>query len=407
MLVLESFPQGIAEAFTANWPWVLLTALLAVGAMALFWLVLPRWTERFLAWVDELVPGDFSSVHRPLSRLLLALASILVLAAAGLAIASSLGADTSGLLTALGNWALSVGQWLAARVARVLLVIGIAYVAVRYVARWMPRLVQQYLGQRAGDVADRTEVQKRTKTLGEVMRRTTSVVIVVVAFLVVLSELGVNIAPLLAGAGVAGIAVGFGAQTLIRDFLAGVFILLEDQFRVGDVVEVAGVSGVVEGINLRRTVLRDLQFTVHTVPNSEIRVASNLTKERSRAVLDIQVAYKEDLDRVIAVLNRVGKEMYEDPAFRPLMNEPLQALRVEGFLDSGISIKVMGETKPIQQWTVMGEFRRRVKRVFDEEGIEMPFPHRTLYLGQDLQRLLRPALDPAKRRAQSTVEEDN
>jgi small conductance mechanosensitive channel len=180
---------------------------------------------------------------------------------------------------------------------------------------------------------------------------------------------------------VAGIAIGFGAQNLVRDFLAGVFVILEDQYRVGDVVRIAGIAGLVEDINLRRTILRDLDGIVHVVPNGEVRTASNFTKEKSRVNLDIVVAYKEDLDRVIEVLNRVGKELSEDPYFGPLITQPIQVLGVNEFQDSGIAIKVLGETRPIRQWEVAREFRKRVKKAFDQEGIEIPFPHRTIYWG--------------------------
>jgi len=199
----------------------------------------------------------------------------------------------------------------------------------------------------------------------------------------ILSEVGLDITPLLAGAGVAGIAIGFAAQNTIRDFLAGITLMIEDQYNVGDVVKVADVVGIVEGLNIRRTVLRDLDGILHVVPNGEIRVASNYTRSWARAHLNISVAYKEDLDRVMSIIRKIWEEMAEHPKWEPqLISKTPWLLRVNEFGDSGIIIKVVGETQPMSQWDVMGELRRRIKRVFDEEGIEIPWPHVKLYMGE-------------------------
>ncbi len=189
----------------------------------------------------------------------------------------------------------------------------------------------------------------------------------------------------LAGLGIVGIAVGFGAQSLVRDFIGGIFILMENQFSVGDWVQVAGVSGMVEEINLRRTVLRDLDGTVHSIPNGRITVASNYTKEWARVNMNISVGYGEDLDHVMEVLNRIGQEMTEDPYWGSIMLSPVRALRVDNFGDSGIDIRLLGDTKQMKQWEIMGELRRRIKRVFDEEGIEIPWPHTKVYFGEPLE----------------------
>jgi small-conductance mechanosensitive channel len=196
-----------------------------------------------------------------------------------------------------------------------------------------------------------------------------------------LSELGLDIAPMIAGVGVIGIAIGFGAQNLIKDILAGLFIISENQFRKGDVVTIAGASGVVENINLRRTLLRDLDGIVHSVPNGEISVASNFTKGYSRVNMNIGVGYGTDLSHAIAVINRVGKEMAQDPAWAADFLTPPQVLRVDNLGDSGIDIKILADTKPIKQWAIMGELRLRLKKVFDEEGIEIPWPHTKVYFG--------------------------
>jgi len=210
---------------------------------------------------------------------------------------------------------------------------------------------------------------------------TGAVLIIVAAAFMILAEIGINITPVVAGFGIAGIAIGFGAQSVVKDLIAGLFILLENQYSVGDVVRIADISGLVEEINLRRTILRDLDGVVHVVPNGEIRVASNFTQEWSRVNMNVSVGYGEDLDHVIEVLNRIGKEMAAEPYWGELIIGAPQVLRVDAFEDSGIAIKILGETKPIRQWDVMGELRRRIKKVFDEEGIEIPWPHTKVYFG--------------------------
>lgn len=225
------------------------------------------------------------------------------------------------------------------------------------------------------------EVQKRANTLSSIVITAGQVFIIVIAGVIVLSELGINIAPVLAGAGVVGLAIGFGAQSLVKDVIAGLFIVMENQYRVGDVVRIADIAGLVEEINLRRTVLRDLDGIVHVVPNGEIRVASNFTKEWSRVNLNISVAYGTELDRAIAVINRVCQEMAAEPQWAPLILKTPQVLRVDKLGDSGIELKILGDTKPIRQWDVMGEIRKRVARAFAEEDIEIPFSHMKVYFG--------------------------
>ncbi len=226
------------------------------------------------------------------------------------------------------------------------------------------------------------ERMKRTETLARIVETTARVLVLIAAFLMVMKEVGIEIGPLLAGAGILGLAVSFGAQNLVRDVIAGFFILLENHMNVGDVVQVAGVAGLVESMGLRVTVLRDLEGKVHIVPNGEIKVVTNMTKEWSRAVIEIGVAYKEDVDRVIDVLKRIGEELREDPEFSSMILEPMEVLGLDSFGESSVNIKVLFKTLPIKQWTVAREFRRRVKKVFDAEGIEIPFPHITLYMGE-------------------------
>jgi small conductance mechanosensitive channel len=208
------------------------------------------------------------------------------------------------------------------------------------------------------------------------------VVIYLAAAMMIITECGVNIGPLLAGAGIAGVAIGFGAQSLVKDVISGFFLLMENQIRVGDVANIAGISGLVEAINLRTTRLRDLEGRVHIIPNGEIAVATNFTRDWSRALVEIGVAYKEDVDNVISVLKDVGEEMRNDPAYKEIILEPLTVLGVDSFGDSSVNIRVFFKTLPIKQWEVAREFRKRVKKAFDEKGIEIPFPHRTIYMGE-------------------------
>ena len=225
---------------------------------------------------------------------------------------------------------------------------------------------------------------KRTETLARIVEATLRVVILTGALLMVLKQVGIEIAPLLAGAGVVGLAVGFGAQNLVKDVIGGFFILFENHMNVGDVVRISGVAGLVESINLRVTVLRDLEGSVHIVPNGDIGVLTNMTKEYSRAVIEIGVAYKENVDRVISVLEEVAEGMRKDEIFGELIIEPMEVLGLDSFGDSSVNIKVRMKTKPIEQWRVAREFRKRVKKIFDEKGIEIPFPHRTIYIGEAL-----------------------
>ena len=201
----------------------------------------------------------------------------------------------------------------------------------------------------------------------------------------ILEELGVEIGPILAAAGVLGLAVGFGAQSIIKDIISGFFILLEDQIRVGDVVKIAGKGGIVENVNLKMTTLRDLSGNVHYIPNGEIGVVTNMTKGYSRYVFEIGVAYREDVDEVIEVIKLVDESLRNDPEFGSDILEPIEILGLDQFADSALIIKARTKTKPIKQWRVAREFNRRLKKKFDEKDIEIPFPHITLYMGQDKQ----------------------
>jgi small conductance mechanosensitive channel len=291
-------------------------------------------------------------------------------------------------------------EWLKDSGVSILIIIVIA-AAVYFVLRHLiPVIIKQTMAQRMkGKLGE--EIKKRSNTLSSVLIKTSLIIIVIFALFTILPEFGINITAMLAGLGVIGIAVGFGAQTLIKDYLSGLFIILEDPYDVGDVVRVGGIDGLVEEIGLRRTILRDLDGIVHSVPNSEIKTASNFTKGYSRVNLNISVAYGEDLDRVIKVINRVCKEMAEDPKWKADFVTTPQVLRVDNLGDSGIDIKILGDTKPIRQWDVMGELRLRLKRTFDAEEIEIPWPHTKVYFGNAIPEM-EEAKQPSKKATATT-----
>lgn len=221
--------------------------------------------------------------------------------------------------------------------------------------------------------------KKREDTLIAIFHQVFVIVVWTAAILMSLSELGINTAPLLAGAGIIGLAFGFGGQYLIKDLISGFFIILENQYRVGDVVCFGETCGLVEGVNIRTTILRDLDGTVHHVPNGEIKTTSNLSKYYSRVNLNIGISYNSDLEKVIKVVNKVGEDLAKDPEWRDTIIKPPQFLRVDDFADSAIIFKILGETKPIKQWDVTGELRKRLKIAFDKNQIEIPFPQRVIH----------------------------
>ncbi len=244
----------------------------------------------------------------------------------------------------------------------------------------IPAMVSQTMARpRRGE--SREGMKRRADTLERVFLGLARVMLILLVLFLVLSELNINMGPILAGFGVAGIAVGFGAQYLIRDLIAGVFIIMENQYRVGDVAKVADVAGLVEEINLRKTVLRDLDGVVHHIPNGQIGVASNYSRHFARVNLDISVSYGTDLNHAMAVINDVCNKMAQEEKWKSVIRSTPQVLRVNNLGDSGIDIKVVGDVKPLEQWNVTGELRLRIKNEFDKVGIEIPWPHTKVYFG--------------------------
>jgi moderate conductance mechanosensitive channel len=290
-------------------------------------------------------------------------------------------------LALLELWGVGVLDSLSSRDGQTVLghLVTVALVAIFTLALWeaISLAIERSVTQR--DAAGNLRLGGRTRTLLNIARHFLLVFLGSIALFLVLAELGINIAPLLAGAGVIGLAIGFGSQKLVQDIITGMFVLFGDTMRVGDVVQVAGRAGVVESVTLRTVVLRDERGQVHTVPYSAIDTVTNLTKEFAYAVFDISIAYREKVDDVMQVLRELGAEMRQDPYFRRLIMEPLEVAGLDRFADSAVVIKARFKTRPLRQWEVAREFNRRIKNRFDQLGIEIPFPHQTVYFGADKQ----------------------
>lgn len=267
--------------------------------------------------------------------------------------------------------------WLLTSGLKILGILVAAFVLHRISKVFIEKLVRKAVV--ADHFLTKEAERKREDTLIRIFHGVIHVLIWIIAVIMIVSEFGINIGPLLAGAGIVGLAFGFGGQYLIRDMISGLFIILENHYRVGDVVCLDDTCGLVEDITLRMTTLRDLDGTVHHVPNGEIKRVSNLSKYFSRVNLNVGIAYDSDLEKVIEVVNRVGKELAEDPEWKDYIKKPPQFLRVDDFADSAIIIKILGETQPLKQWDVTGELRKRLKIAFDKEGIEIPFPQMVVH----------------------------
>lgn len=278
-------------------------------------------------------------------------------------------------------WGLKAGP-------RILLLALGLFVALKLVNVGLRRL-RAYLVARQHEAAaaEIAEHEKRLDTLIGIARKVAKITCWSLFTMLFLVELGIDVAPLIAGAGVLGLAVGFGAQELVRDVISGFFMLLENQLRKGDVAVINGTGGLVENLGLRTITLRDLSGTVHIFQNGKIDTVANMTKEWSAIVFDIGVAYKEDTDKVVEVIREVGEELRADEKFASNILEPIEIFGVDSLADSAVVIKARIKTAPIQQWAVGREYRRRLKYAFDERGIEIPFPHRTLYWGEQVPTL--------------------
>ncbi len=365
----------------------LVTLALSAGALLVLWLGLWGVTRAIRRYADRLEEENRGRVQeierwaqqftRFVRRTIEIIVAILALAFLG---------------RRLGLWGMQpldwadVAAWAARTGLRVILIILGAYFVTRVIHFLIARL-PFLAAPTGGPLTARVEREKRVTTVSNLLGWVTTVAVMSVAGLIILREFDVDITPILTGGAIVGVAVGFGAQHLVRDVIGGFFLILEDQVRVGDVAVINGKSGLVEAIRLRTIVLRDFDGTVHTIPNGAITELSNRTKDYSYYVIDLGVAYKEDVDRVMSTLQEIGNGLETDPNFRDWILEPLEVAGVDAFADSAVVIKLRIKTVPRQQWAVGRELRRRIKKTFDERGIEIPFPHLSVHFGEGSQPL--------------------
>jgi len=279
--------------------------------------------------------------------------------------------EMAGLKPRTGVHLRDLSNWTFGSGLKIVLIVLLAYALVRMTGIVVRRFEHE---MSLGTDLDALERGKRARTLGSVIQNVTTALVVGIALLMVLRQLDLDITPVLTGAGIAGLAVGFGAQTLVRDIISGFFLILEDQIRVGDAATINGADGIVEAINLRTVVLRDAEGTVHVYPNGAISSLANRSKDFSYYMVDLSVSYYDDPDRVAVVLREIGAEMQADPTFGPSILEPIEVLGVDSFGDWSVKLKARIKTVPLKQWYVGREFRKRIVRAFAQHGFAIPFP---------------------------------
>ena len=270
-----------------------------------------------------------------------------------------------------------IKDWVLGSGSQIVILLTVGLIIYKFIKPLIAKVIRRVVTSDPSLSAE--EEVRREDTLIQIMSGTIKISTVVFVFLMILSEFGIDIAPLIAGAGVIGLAFGFGGQYLVKDVITGLFIILENQYRVGDVIEISGISGKVEDISLRVTILRDADGTVHHIPHGEVTTVSNMAKGFARVNMIIGVSYSDDLEKVQKVIDNVGIQLSEDPEFKDKIIDPIKFIRIDSFGDSSVNLKVLGETKPLAQWEVAGEMRIRLKRAFDKEGIEIPFPQTVIH----------------------------
>ncbi len=286
------------------------------------------------------------------------------------------------------TFASKLSDWVITDLPAILILIVLLIVTLRISFFFIRKLKSMLLSHMAHhDEEPDLEIEKRLNTLMGIVRKTVAVIVWGIFIMILLRKINIDIAPILAGAGIVGLAVGFGAQELVRDLITGFFILLENQIRTGDVAIINGTGGAVEKIELRTITLRDLSGVVHIFQNGKINTIANMTKGWSAMVFDIGVAYKEDLAQVMQLMKEVAEKMRNEEAFKAQILEPMEIFGLDSFGDSALVVKGRIKTKPSQQWTVGREYRKRLKEVFDQHNIEIPFPHQTIYWGEKIEPL--------------------
>jgi moderate conductance mechanosensitive channel len=371
-----------------------------IPALLLAWLV-ARLVRRLAARGLRAMLGDAlttasPAVRRPL-RLIWAGVFVLVL---GLVTVPIL--EIAGMHPVIGVRLRTLGEWAFGAGLRIVLITVLGYALVR-TATLLIRRFEHEVNRGTGLGA--LERAKRAKTLGSVIRNVTTAVVTGIAILMILRELRMDITPVLTGAGIVGLAVGFGAQTLVRDIISGFFLILEDQVRVGDVAAINGQGGLVEAINLRTIVLRDGEGTVHVFPNGAINTLANRSKDFSYYVIDLGISYSEDPDRVMALLREIGAGLQADDKFGPMILEPIEIQGVDAFADWWVTLKLRIKTVAQKQWDVGRELRRRILKAFDEHGIVIPSPAPAMLRGGVVRPELTPANNPTDRMSSASARE--
>jgi len=364
LFLIAHYETGFSYLFDAT----LWTAITVVALFLALWLL--DWAfERLFAVnerIKERIPGLERKTNQYIRLMRRILAVVAVIFALGF-IVEFWGIPVSVIVAS------RVGSLIILRAMAILITIGVVIAVIE---------ISQFLANRLLEERKGKKLTKKRKTLIPLINTVIKIGVAFIGGIVVLDQLGVNTRPILAGAGIVGLAVGFGAQTLVKDVINGLFILLQDLISVGDVAVLKDKGGLVEAVGLRTVTLRDLAGNVHVIPNSSIETVTNMTKGFSRYVFDVGVAYREYVDEVMEVLREIGEEMQNDPQYKKDILEPLEILGVDQFADSAVIIRARITTKPIRQWAVGREFNRRMKKVFDQRGIEIPFPHRTIYMGE-------------------------
>lgn len=266
--------------------------------------------------------------------------------------------------------------WLTSNGLQILLVLVVAFVVLRVSKAAITTVIRRAVSDH--DALDPTSERKREDTLIGIFQFLVRIIVYIVVAMMVLSEFGIDVGPLIAGAGIVGVALGFGSQYLVRDLISGFFMILENQFRIGDVISVNGVSGKIENVSLRITTIRNMEGTVHYIPNGEIKVLSNMTKGFSRMDVTVGISYHDDINQAIEVINKVGQDIANDETWKDKIIKAPEFLRVQELNSSSVDLRVMADTLSGEQWAVAGEFRKRIKEAFDQEKIEIPFPQQVV-----------------------------
>ncbi len=342
---------------------IILALVLAATLAAALALAMSRLARRLLTSVRD------AHLTEPIARGTLRLVRVMTFVVA-FAVFAFPALDFAGVNLRVGLNKEQLGQWAAETGVRIAAILVLAFVVVRGLSGVIVRAERDMA---VGTGLDALERRKRAQTLASVVRRALAALIWTIAILMVLRELDVDITPVLTGAGIVGVALGFGAQTLVRDMISGFFLIVEDQVRVGDVAVVNDTGGLVEQINLRTIVLRDIEGAVHVIPNGEIKSLANRSKDFSYYVISLAVDYEEDTDRVVAAVRQAYDELAADATHGPNILEPIEVLGVDDFKESSVTMKFRIKTVPLKQWDVGRELRRRIKRAFEAQGIRIPF----------------------------------